>query len=89
MAQVVTPCSKSKHGSVFSPTGVTVHAAVCSVCDPQSGRLHALLSERTDGQVYAHLPGTQQYASVVFCCLVLKCPICIGERVRNNCEYVF
>lgn len=40
-------------------SGVTVHAAVCSVCDPQSGWLHALLSECTDGQVHAHLPGTQ------------------------------
>lgn len=40
-----------------SSTGVTVHAAVCGVCDPQSGRLDALLSERTDGQVHAHLPG--------------------------------
>lgn len=46
-----------------SSTGVTVHAAVCSVCDPQSGWLHALLSERTDGQVYAHLQGTQHYTS--------------------------
>lgn len=73
-----------------SPTGVTVHAAVCSVCDPQSGRLNALLSERTDGQVYAHLPGTQHYASVVPC-LMLKCPSSQmhEERGRNNCEYVF
>lgn len=44
-------------------TGVTVHAAVCSVCDPQPGRLNALLPERTDGQVYAHLPGRQALSS--------------------------
>lgn len=48
--QTLPPCSS---------TGVTVHAVVCSVCDPQSGWFNALLSECTDGQVYAHLPGTQ------------------------------
>lgn len=37
--------------------GVAVHAAVRSVRDPQSGWLHALLSERTDGEVHADLPG--------------------------------
>lgn len=76
--------------ALCSSAGVTVHAAVCSVCDPQSGRLNAVLSERTDGQVYAHLPGTQHYASVVFC-LVLECPSSQmhGQRGRNNCEYVF
>lgn len=76
--------------ALCSSPGVTVHAAVCSVCDPQPGRLHALLSERTDGQVYAHLPGTQRYASVVSC-LMLKCPSSQmhGERARNDCECVF
>lgn len=69
-----TAAHSALHGSGFDPllyiktwlcssTGVTVHAAVCSVCDPQSGWLHALLSERTDGQVYAHLQGTQHYTS--------------------------
>lgn len=37
--------------------GVAVHAAISSVRDPQSGWLHALLSERADGQVHADLPG--------------------------------
>lgn len=50
-----------RHPAVSSlrppPPGVTVHAAVCGVCDPQPGRVHALLSERADGQVHADLPG--------------------------------
>ena len=76
--------------AVCSSTGVTVHAAVRSVCDPQPGRLHALLSERTDGQVDAHLPGKQLYASIVFC-LMLQCPSSQMhvERARNNYGYVF
>lgn len=76
--------------AVCSSTGVTVHAVVRSVCDPQPGRLHALLSERTDGQVDAHLPGKQLHASVVFC-LMLQCPSSQMhvERARNNCGYAF
>lgn len=71
--------------SPCSSTGVTVHAAVCSVCDPQSGRLDALLSERADGQINAHLPGTQHCASVI-CCLMLECPSSQmhGEHARNS-----
>lgn len=64
------------------PAGVPVHAAVRSVCDPQPGRLNALLSECTDGQVYAHLPGKLHYASAVFCSLTLR--PCFRECVRNS-----
>ncbi len=42
---------------LFRP-GVAVHAAVCSVCDSQSGWFHALMSECTDGQILCYLSGT-------------------------------
>ncbi len=42
---------------LFHP-GVAVHAAVCSVCDSESGWFHALMSECTDGQILCYLSGT-------------------------------
>lgn len=38
-------------------SGVPLYAAVSSVCDSESGWFYALLSECTDGQVHAQLPG--------------------------------
>lgn len=81
--------------SLPSPAGVAVYAAVGRVRDPQPGRLHALLSERTDGQVHAHLPGRQQYSAGVASCLVLQCPssqmdaelcVCLCICVRAPCR---
>ncbi|TRZ00065.1 hypothetical protein DNTS_025731 [Danionella cerebrum] len=41
-----------------------VHAALCGVCDSQSGWLHALVSECTDGQILSHVSGTQSLTSL-------------------------
>lgn len=76
--------------SLCISTGVTVYAAVCSVCDTQSSWLNAVLSECTDGQVHAHLPGTvsniMQALSSTF---MLRCPSSQmhGKRDRNSCKY--
>lgn len=85
-------------GCLPSSAGVAVHAAVGRVCDPQPGRLHALLSERTDGQVHAHLPGRRRrrLSAGVASCLVLQCPssqmeaalcvcVCLGVRDPAPC----
>lgn len=55
-----------------SSPGVAVHAAVCCVRDPQPGRLHALLSERTDGQVHADLPGVCPSEQMCVCVYGLR-----------------
>lgn len=50
-------CLKREWETYVFCAGVTVHAAVCRVCDSQPGWLHALLSECTDGEIVPHLPG--------------------------------
>ncbi len=55
---------------LFRP-GVAVHAAVCSVCDSQSGWFHALMSECTDGQILCYLSGTF-FSSLLFSSLLFS-----------------
>lgn len=85
--QLTTTASKSKWWLSFS-LGVALHAAVGRVRDPQSGRLHALLSERTDGQVHAHLPGRQQHSAGVASCLAPQCPATQTDAALGLCVCV-